>query len=183
MYWMINGSRYVIQGVPNFNLDQKLPIGLIIADEKEFSIEIGELENVPDIIDIYLRDNSDSTYHDLRKEAFKTSLPAGEYQDLYEIVFHDVTSTRKDKEPGEGPIDYYYSLDNREFVISNPELHKIEHINIYNIAGQLVDQHFGIPDLKEIHVPQKKSLSSAVYIVKVYTDSGDYAKKVIIRKD
>jgi hypothetical protein len=183
MYWMINDSRYVIQGVPNFNLDQKLPIGLIIADEKEFSIEIGELENVPDIIDIYLRDNSDSTYHDLRKEAFKTSLPAGEYQDLYEIVFHDITSTRKDKEPGEGPIDYYYSLDNREFVISNPKLHKIEHINIYNIAGQLVDQHFGIPDLKEIHVPQKKSLSSAVYIVKVYTDSGDYAKKVIIRKD
>ncbi|UBZ05536.1 HYR domain-containing protein [Salegentibacter mishustinae] len=183
MYWMINDSRYVIQGVPNFNLDQKLPIGLIIADEKEFSIEIGELENVPDIIDIYLRDNSDSTYHDLRKEAFKTSLPAGEYQDLYEIVFHDVTSTRKDKEPGEGPIDYYYSLDNREFVINNPELHKIEHINIYNIAGQLVDQHFGIPDLKEIRVPQKKSLSSAVYIVKVYTDSGDYAKKVIIRKD
>ena len=183
MYWMINDSRYVIQGVPNFNLDQKLPIGLIIAEEKEFSIELGELENVPNIIDIYLRDNSDSTYHDLRKEAFKTSLPAGEYQDLYEIVFHDATSTRKDKEPGEGPIDYYYSLDNREFVISNPELHKIEHINIYNIAGQLVDQHFGIPDLKEIHIPQKKSLSSAVYIAKVYTDSGDYAKKVIIRKD
>ncbi|GGW83338.1 putative secreted protein (Por secretion system target) [Salegentibacter mishustinae] len=183
MYWMIGEGRFVIQGVPHFNLDQRLPLGITIAEEKEFSIELGELENVPDIIDIYLRDNSDSTYHDLRKEAFKASLPAGEYQDLYEIVFHDVTSTRKDKEPGEGPIDYYYSLDNREFVISNPELHKIEHINIYNIAGQLVDQHFGIPDLKEIHVPQKKSLSSAVYIVKVYTDSGDYAKKVIIRKD
>ena len=183
MYWMIDKGRFVIQGVPHFNLDQRLPLGITIAEEKEFSIELGELENVPDIIDIYLRDNSDSTYYDLRKEAFKASLPAGEYQDLYEIVFHDVTSTRKDKEPGEGPIDYYYSLDNREFVISNPELHKIEHINIYNIAGQLVDQHFGIPDLKEIHVPQKKSLSSAVYIVKVYTDSGDYAKKVIIRKD
>ncbi|WP_218098967.1 LamG-like jellyroll fold domain-containing protein [Salegentibacter salarius] len=183
MYWMIDDGRFVIQGVPHFNLDQRLPLGITIAEEKEFSIEIGELENVPDIIDIYLRDNSDSTYYDLRKEAFKASLPAGEYQDLYEIVFHDVTSTRKDKEPGEGPIDYYYSLDNREFVISNPELHKIEHINIYNIAGQLVDQHFGIPDVKEIRVPQKKNLSSAVYIVKVYTDSGDYAKKVIIRKD
>ncbi len=183
MYWMIEEGRFVIQGVPHFNLDQRLPLGITIAEEKEFSIEIGELENVPDIIDIYLRDNNDSTHYDLRKEAFKASLPAGEYQDLYEIVFHDVISTRKDKEPGEGPIDYYYSLDNRKFVISNPELHKIEHINIYNIAGQLVDQHFGIPDLKEIHVPQKKSLSSAVYIVKVYTDSGDYAKKVIIRKD
>ncbi|HKL36107.1 MAG TPA: T9SS type A sorting domain-containing protein, partial [Salegentibacter sp.] len=154
-----------------------------IAEEKEFSIEMGELENLPEYMNIYLRDNSDSTYHDLRKKAFKESLPAGEYQDRYEIVFHDATSTRKDKKPGEGPIDYYYSLENREFVISNPELHKIEHINIYNITGQLVDQHLGIPDLKEIHVPQKKSLSSAVYIVKVYTDAGDYAKKVIIRKD
>jgi len=183
MFWLIKENKFVIQGVPNFNLDQRLPLGITIAEEKEFNIEIGELENVPDIIDIYLRDNSDSTYHDLRKESFKASLAAGEYQDLYEIVFHDVTSTREDKEPGEGPIDYYYSLDNREFVISNPELHKIEHINIYNIAGQLVDQHFGIPDVKEIHIPQKKSLSSAVYIVKVYTDAGDYAKKVIIRKD
>jgi len=183
MFWMMEKSQFVIQAVPNFNLDQELPIGLKIAEEDEFKIEIGELENVPDIIDIYLRDNSDSTYHDLRKEAFKATLPAGEYQDLYAIVFHDVTSTKKDKEPGEGPIDYYYSLENREFVISNPELHKIEHINIYNITGQLVDQHFGIPDMKEIHISQKKSLSSAVYIVKVYTSAGDYAKKVIIRKD
>ncbi|SKB73560.1 Por secretion system C-terminal sorting domain-containing protein, partial [Salegentibacter holothuriorum] len=183
MFWLIKENKFVIQGVPNFNLDQKLPIGLKIAEEKEFSIEIGELENLPDIIDIYLRDNSDNTYHDLRKADFKSSLPPGEYHDRYEIVFQDLNSTLVDKEPGEGTIDYYYSLDNREFVISNPELHKIEHINIYNIGGQLVDQHFGIPDIKEIHIPQKKSLSSAVYIVKVYTDAGDYAKKIIIRKD
>jgi hypothetical protein len=183
MYWLIQKGKFVIQGAPHFNLDQNLPIGLKIAEEKEFSIEIGELENVPDIIDIYLRDNTDSTYHDLRKEAFKATLPAGVYPDLYEIVFHDVTSIEKDKEPGEGPIDYYYSLENREFVISNPELHQIEHINIYNITGQLVDQHFGIPDVKEIHIPQKKSLSSAVYIVKVYTSAGNFAKKVIIRNN
>ncbi|MGW1453546.1 LamG-like jellyroll fold domain-containing protein [Salegentibacter agarivorans] len=183
MFWVLQKSQFVIQAVPHFNLDQRLPIGLKISEEKEFSIEIGELENVPDIIDIYLRDNSDSTYHDLRKEAFKATLPAGEYQDLYEIVFQDVTSTREDKEPGEGPIDYFYSMDEREFVIRNPELHEIEHINIYNITGQLVDQHFGIPDIKEIHIPQKKSLSSGVYIVKIYTSAGDYAKKVIIRKD
>jgi hypothetical protein len=183
MYWVVGEGKYVIQGVPHFNLDQVLPLGFKIAEEKEFIIEIGELENLPEITEIYLRDNSDSTYHDLRKEAYKATLPAGEYQDLYEIVFQDVTSTREDKEPGEGPIDYFYSMDEREFVISNPELHEIEHINIYNITGQLVDQHFGIPDIKEIHIPQKKSLSSGVYIVKVYTSAGDYAKKVIIRKD
>ncbi|MBZ9728413.1 T9SS type A sorting domain-containing protein [Salegentibacter sp. JZCK2] len=181
MFWMMEKSQFVIQAVPNFNLDQKLPIGVKIAEEKEFRIEIGELENVPDITNIYLYHKKDSTYHDLRKDAFKATLPAGEYQELYEIVFHDVTSSRKDKEPGEGPIDYYYSLDNREFVINNPELHEIEHINIYSIGGQLVDQHFGIPNVKQIHIPQKKSLSSSVYIVKVYTSAGDYAKKVIIK--
>ncbi|PKD18911.1 hypothetical protein APR41_17470 [Salegentibacter salinarum] len=183
MYWVVGEGKYVIQGVPHFNLDQVLPLGFKIAEEKEFSIEIGELENLPEITEIYLRDNSDSTYHDLRKEAYKATLPAGEYQELYEIVFQDITSTREDKEPGEGPIDYFYSMEEREFVISNPELYEIEHINIYNIAGQLVDQHFGIPDIKEIHILQKKSLSSGVYIVKVYTSAGDYAKKVIIRKD
>ncbi|TDN81808.1 putative secreted protein (Por secretion system target) [Salegentibacter sp. 24] len=183
MYWLIQKGKFVIQGAPHFNLDQNFPIGLKISEEKEFTIGIGALENLPDITDIYLLDKRDSTYHDLRKEAYKASLPVGEYQDLYEIVFDDVTTAREDKEPGEGPIDYIYSLENSEFIISNPELHKIDHINIYNIAGQLVDQHFGIPDIKEIHIPQKKSLSSAVYIVKVYTSAGDYAKKVIIRKN
>ncbi|WP_232764100.1 PKD-like domain-containing protein [Salegentibacter salinarum] len=183
MYWVIGERNYVIQGVPHFNLDQKLPLGIKIAEEKEFSIEIGELHNLPDIIEIYLHNNIDSTYHDLRKEAFKATLPVGEYKDLYEIVFQDITTIRKDKEPGEGPVDFYYSMENREFVINNPEFHKIEHINVYNIAGQLVDQHFGIPDIKEIHIPQEKSLSSAVYIVKIFTSAGDYAKKVIIRKD
>jgi hypothetical protein len=183
MFWLVEKSEFVIQAVPDFNVDQKLPIGLKIAEEKEFSIEIGELENLPDHVDIYLLNTSDSTYHDLRKEAFKASLPAGEYMDLYEIVFHDVTSSREGKEPGQGPIDYLYSLENNEFIISNPELHKIDHINIYNIAGQLVDQHYGIPDIKEIHIPQKKSLSSGVYIVKIYTSIGDYAKKVIIRNN
>jgi hypothetical protein len=183
MYWVIRKGKFVIQGAPDFNFDQNLPIGLKISEEKEFTIAIGALENLPDITDIYLLDTRDSTYHDLRKEAYKASLPVGEYQDLYELVFDDVTTAREDKEPGEGPIDYFYSLENSEFIISNPELHKIDHINIYNIAGQLVDQHFGIPDIKEIHIPQKKSLSSAVYIVKVYTSAGDYAKKVIIRKN
>ncbi|TDN78956.1 putative secreted protein (Por secretion system target), partial [Salegentibacter sp. 24] len=183
MFWLVEKSEFVIQAVPDFNVDQKLPIGLKIAEEKEFSIEIGELENLPDHVNIYLLNTSDSTYHDLRKEAFKASLPAGEYMDLYEIVFHDVTSSREGKEPGQGPIDYLYSLENNEFIISNPELHKIDHINIYNIAGQLVDQHYGIPDIKEIHIPQKKSLSSGVYIVKIYTSIGDYAKKVIIRNN
>lgn len=183
MYWVVEDAKFVIQGVPHFNLDQVLPLGFKIAEEKEFMIEIGELENLPEITEIYLRNKSDSTYHDLRKEAFKATLPPGEYQDLYEIVFQDVTSTREDKEPSQEPIEYFYSMDEKEFVISNPELYEIEHINIYNITGQLVDQHFGIPDIKEIHIPQKKSLSSGVYIVKVYTNAGDYAKKVIIRKD
>ncbi|PRX44857.1 PKD-like domain-containing protein [Salegentibacter salegens] len=183
MYWVVGEGKYVIQGVPHFNLDQRLPLGIKIAEENEFSIEISELHNLPDIVEIYLRNNSDSTYHDLRKEAFKDTLPAGEYQDLYEIVFQDITTTQKDEKLGEETVDFYYSMENREFVISNPEFHKIEHINIYNITGQLVDQHFGIPDIKEIHIPQKKSLSSAVYIVKVFTSAGDYAKKVIIRKD
>jgi hypothetical protein len=189
MYWLINSREFVIQGVPNYNLDQTFPIGIHTKEKGTIKIEIGELENLPDITEIYLRDTSDSTYHDLKEEAFKAILPAGEYQDRYEIVFQDETKMEEEEEeeeepePEDNPLGFHYQIDKRKLVISNPELLEIKKIIIYSLTGQQVAVYSGIPIAKKVELDIEKPLSMAVYIVKVLTTKGDYSKKVIIRND
>ncbi len=86
-FWLINDREFVIQGVNNFNVDQVLPVGMYISEKGKFSIEIYELENVPDETEIYLKDIEEDKYYDLRDSKFEMEIEAGDYFDRFEIVF------------------------------------------------------------------------------------------------
>ena len=51
------------------------------------SIRIDHLENVPDNVEIYVRDNELNIYDDLRQSEYEFYLTAGDYFDRFEIVF------------------------------------------------------------------------------------------------
>ncbi|MFD1095117.1 LamG-like jellyroll fold domain-containing protein, partial [Salegentibacter chungangensis] len=181
MYWLINNSEFVIQAVPNFNLDQKLPLGIKISEEGKFEIEIDELENLPDHMDIYLKDNSDTTYYNLRKKAYKTDITPGTFNDRYELVF-----TKQIKEvqelPREIEFNIRYSRKDMEFILGNPNLLAVDKVMIYNLNGQTVDSFKEQPVEKFISLKREKQLSAGVYIVKVFSGTQWFSKKVIIGK-
>ncbi|HSP11757.1 MAG TPA: LamG-like jellyroll fold domain-containing protein [Salegentibacter sp.] len=183
MYWMINENEFVMQGVPHFYLDQVLPIGLKIAEESEFGIKISELENLPDHMNIYLLDKTEDTYHDLRESDFKTTLSPETYNDKYEIVFYngeepeDETTENDDQELAMG-----YSYNSRELHIKNPEMLEINKLVIYSISGQEVHDFDEVETAKLITLELDKPLSSAVYVVRAYTNKGVIATQVIIKQ-
>ncbi|MGA9327094.1 MAG: hypothetical protein WBV47_13675, partial [Salegentibacter sp.] len=88
MFWLIGDGEFIIQGVPNFNIDQVLPIGLMTSEKGMIEVKIAKLENIPAEINIYLRDNSDSSYYNLRKASYQAELEAG-YHKRYDLVFND----------------------------------------------------------------------------------------------
>ena len=92
MYWVIDSLKYVIQGVPDFNLERVLPLGIKTQDGGEITIHINELENISDDTHIFVLDKADSTYYDLRSLDFKTNIASGEVLDRFEIVFKDNTA-------------------------------------------------------------------------------------------
>ena len=165
-------------------------MGLTIAEEEEFTIALGELENLPDDVDIFVKDNSDITYYDLRKDTFKASLPTGEYRDRYSIVFQDETEIEEEEEVDpespkidESTLNFHYQIDKRKLIIDNPELLEIKKVMIYSLTGQQVLRYDGIPIAKTTELKIEKTLSSAVYLVKIITTEGEHSKKVIIRND
>jgi len=97
MFWLIDNIEFVIQGVPNFEIDQVLPLGIIINKAGIFSIKINKLENVAEDVNIYLKNLQDSTYFDLRKGDYSMTLDPGNYYERFQIVFQN------EKAPTEEP--------------------------------------------------------------------------------
>ncbi|WP_424494921.1 LamG-like jellyroll fold domain-containing protein [Salinimicrobium sp. GXAS 041] len=218
MFWMIDGEEYVIQAVPDFNPERVLPLGIEIAAEKEFRIEIDSLENVPDDLNIYIRNKVDSTYHDLRKGAFTDSIPPGNYLERYALVFQEPIS--EDVDEGEDPGDedpggeedndgggeddtgdddgddgndggdddendtpingeegdsyenfhVYYSNEDKEITIENPDLTSIKWGRLSSLSGQEIQVYTNLPKEKVIKLPVKQN-PVGVYVLKLQLEN------------
>ena len=77
----------MIQGVNNFDVDQELPLGLIISEDGLVRISIDALENIDPGMSLYIKDNSNEETYEITNEPFEIQLQAGEYNDRFALVF------------------------------------------------------------------------------------------------
>ncbi|WP_026837756.1 LamG-like jellyroll fold domain-containing protein [Gillisia sp. JM1] len=204
-FWLINNYEYVIQGVKNFNPDQVLPIGVYISKAGETTIEINELENIPDNTTIYLKDLETKLYHDLRESEFKIELEPGAYYERFQIVFEKIGDESEEAEeeeteeesnpdgeeegsvdPQDGEdldtsLDIVYMTTNRELAIINPDNLAIQKVVIYNLLGQKIQEYENIENKKMMTLGVKE-FPMAVYLVKMYSEKGEMSKNIILMK-
>lgn len=182
MFWIFNDAKFVIQGVGNFSKDQELPLGIKVAENKKFSIEIDELKNIPDEMDIFLKDSILNVYHDLREGPYESTAEPGTINDRFKIVFKK-PEPEKPEEPVDpeiitGDIEIQYLNESHKVLIRNPQLHKINRVYLNNMLGQQVHVYYNIAPQKETRLPVAK-FPSGVYIVKLHSEKGIISKKVI----
>ncbi|KIA85152.1 PKD-like domain-containing protein [Flavobacterium sp. AED] len=181
IYWEFSNSKFVIQGVPDFNDDQIIPIGLTIANEGLTTIKIDALENVPETTEIYLYDNVSGNYHDMKNSGFAIPLAVGEYNNRFSLRFTNKTLGVEDNIINDG-ILVLYSNNYKVLIIQNKVLDTmINEVHLFNLLGQdLTKWDVENRDQTRIQIPIK-NLSSGIYIVKLKTSKGDYSKKIIIK--
>ncbi|WP_299155794.1 LamG-like jellyroll fold domain-containing protein [uncultured Christiangramia sp.] len=193
LYWMIDESEFVIQGVPDFNKARVLPIGFKIAEAGEYTIKIDELENIQNDIDIYLLDTTNEEYHDLMKSDYTVSTDSvGVFNEKYQIVFQKLEEEVSEEVVEEKPevveesdpdfLDMRYLRQTDEIALYNPDLQNIDFVELYSVSGQKIMTFSEIPTEESISLRIQQKLSSAVYVVKIYVGEKSYSKKVIITK-
>jgi len=199
LYWMIDETRFVIQGVPDFNKDRVLPIGFKIAEPGEYIMEVEELENIDDNFEIYLYDTFTDEYFDLIKSNHTVQTDTtGTFNTKYQLVFQkriteEVEETEEEEEIiDELPIteeqkdseflDMRYLGQTDEIALYNPDLQNIDLLEIYSVSGQKIMTFDDVPTEVSVNLRIQQKLSSAVYVVKIYVGEKSYTKKVIITK-
>ena len=183
MFWEISGSQFVIQGVPDFNVNQVLPLGLVIANEGEVTIKIDELENVASNTKIYLHDTLTGIYHDLKSSDLKIALAVGEYNKRFSLRFESQTKTLDvvETDSSDG-IVVLYSNNYKTLIIRNNILDStVNTVSLYNMIGQVINK-WDVEDKEQtnIQIPIK-NMPSGIYIVKVKTSKSEISKKIIIK--
>ena len=182
MFWEVNESQFVIQGVPDFNTNRIIPLGLAIANEGEITLKLDELENVSTNTDIYLFDSQTAQYHDLKNKDYKTVLAVGNYDNRFSLRFTNQTLGVEEVVKVKDGILALYSNNYKTLIIRNNLIDTtVNLVTLFNLAGQKI-AYWDVKgrEQKTIQIPIK-NLPSEIYIVKINTTKGEFSKKIIIK--
>ncbi len=119
MFWLIEDEKYGIQGIDKVTAETVIPLGIHVRNNGLNSIRIDHLENVPDNVQIYVRDKELNIYGDLRQSEYEFYLTAGDYLDRFEIVFSNRQSSldTQDLELNTS-FDVYYNSNSKNLIIT-----------------------------------------------------------------
>ncbi|REE83588.1 putative secreted protein (Por secretion system target) [Lutibacter oceani] len=177
MFWLINESKFVIQGVNNINKDQVFPIGIIVNESGLITVKINELENINSNTNLYIEDKFTGKTHKINKKNFEIYLESGEYLDRFSLVFQPNLKKYKENKLFEGVL-VYMNNNISELIINNISEREIISIQLFNYLGQVINTWQ--TNLEERFITLPINNSTGVYFVQINTLNGIINKKIII---
>ncbi len=179
LFWRFNDKNFVIQAVNNFDDNQIFPLGIKINQEGLASVKIDELENIDSSKAIYLHDKELNLYHDLKTSKYDVHLAIGEYLNRFELTFSKASESLSTDDVNKNPIEVYFSNEEMNVVIHNPNSQHIESVEMINILGQSLFK-FEIKSNDDYLKYNASQMSTGAYILKIETAYGKLSKKVLI---
>lgn len=178
-YLISGGKELVIKSI-NYDETTKLPFGLKASeDNSSFSIKINKLKDVPEAVNIYVFDNENNTYTDIKEGTFEINLKAGVYHNRFEITFNKNNSLSIDEALFD---DLKVFQDNTisQLKIHNPKALNIKAFSLIDVSGKQVLKDNKTTTKKQL-IYSTKPFSDGVYIAKLTTNTNQvFSKKVII---
>jgi hypothetical protein len=191
MFWTFDGSKFVIQGVDNFDKKQELSLGLKISKAGLARIKIDKTENLDKKAVVFIKDKLTGLTHQIDKNPFEINLEPGEYLNRFFLTFKkakgkgekDDDDDKQKENNADSAITYneflvYMNNRTSELQITKPVDAEILTINLYNYLGQAVKTWNTKINEPILYLPIK--VSSGAYIVQINTKNGPVVQKVIV---
>ncbi len=179
MNFLLNDKDYIIS-VIQFDENKRLPVSFKSNNATtSFKITVAEIRNFDQANNIYLYDNETGLYHDIKNNQYEFTLPAGIFNNRFEITFKDATALGVEN-PIKESITIIQNNTSHQLNLLNPNLMEIKAVTLFDITGKRLfnKTKLGIKDSYEFSTV---SLSDAVYLVKVETNDGQsFGQKIIV---
>jgi hypothetical protein len=182
--WIIDGNRYIIQGVGAFNPNKYYPLGMFLSNAGDVEISLNALENFDNVIDVYIYDIELNSYTNLNTSSLIQTMSVGNYINRYFVTFSNDVHFE---------ISAYYMLSNKEDEINNL---KIWHANstselfvkglldienaklkLYSIDGKIIKEETLSANTYALNTSR---ISNGIYLVRIETPTFTYSTKVCV---
>ena len=178
IYFKFDGNRenFIIAGLQEITDEFEFPLTVKIGASGSYKFTVDSKKNINRTV--YLTDKVTELKYDLSNLVDLTLTP-GTYEDRFYISFSPKTLSVDDEILNQEVRVYFNDQSKEVKVLVKPSIN-VNNIEIYNLLGQKVNKWSSFNQTnQEISLPINK-LSSAVYIIKIYTDKGTVSKKIVI---
>jgi hypothetical protein len=179
IYFQAGSYKLVIQGVGFFNINNSYPLTLKSSQTGLVNFMIDGLENFDPNQPIYIHDNSNNTYYNLRTSNASITIPAGEITNRFSLRFSNETLSSTDFDSI--PTTVFFNSTENNIEIINNQILEIEEATLFSLLGQKISNWKINSSEKSIKIPVK-NIETGVYIVKLKTTDNLYFRQKIIIK-
>jgi hypothetical protein len=174
IYSLVNDEKLVIQGrgLP-FTDEDTIPLGLKIVATGTYSISIETFDGLFESQDIFLKDNSLNTIHDLKQSAYTFTSSEGIFENRFEIVFKNSTLSNEDI-LNENTLTIY--TNSNGIVVNSNEM--IKELILFDVLGRKLQHKTEVNDF-EFVVDEIIKSNQALFIKTVFSNGITKTKKVI----
>jgi Rieske Fe-S protein len=180
MYLLNGNEQLVIEGEGYFDNNASYPIGVKANKDGEISFNIDALENIDPQQPLFIYDDENKTYNDIRTQPYKTTIIKGKNHSRFSLRFTDKTLSINDTNSSLKDLSIHFTSNTNTLTINNQKMNMIvEKVTLFNITGQTIGTwEVKNQDQKNIQIIFKNS-SIGVYIAKIKTSTGIISKKII----
>jgi hypothetical protein len=169
-------QKLAINAIAPPNQETAIPLGVKVGTDGSYRLYIDGLNSFDESQDFYLRDNISGELYDLRQQnSISFNYLTTDPENRFDLVMGLQTSINNPL--GISQFGKIYSAGNLLY-IRPKENQKVENIRIQNLLGQIVySGHFRESDRTGLRL----NIPTAIYLVDIQTDSGNYSKKIFIQ--
>lgn len=179
---LMDDDNYTIQAYSAITEDKVIPLALDASGTYNYTIQLTNIENIPDDQEIYLKDNLTDAYHDLRSETpYEFLSEAGAFNNRLEIVFREESETLSQLDETIKDLNLYYAIGRKKVVVLNPKNTSLKQIDVVNMLGQSVYTISNMYDGR-YNEYNLQNLNTGAYIITLTTSSNAILTKKIIVK-
>jgi hypothetical protein len=179
MYWEFDNdeSNYIIAGVQSISDDLEVPLSITIVKSQFVKLSIDEWQNVDR--DVYIYDNLTETQYKVNDSEAVIHLEEGDHKNRFFMTFEESANLSTDTKSSQNLVINYSKNDNiikltclNGLALENAKLIDLKGNSLYNWENSL--------DGKSKHNLNVSTLKTGVYILRIRTNYGIIAKKIII---
>jgi hypothetical protein len=179
-YFTLGDKAFSGQAYP-FEEALVIPLVVDIAEQQPLRFRIFDIQNFDDTQGIYIHDNEDDTYVNLRNLHYDLNIEPGHYTDRFEIVFTPQGALSID-DLDINTLTINQNNNTNQLSVLNPKNLDVRSIEVYDIAGKRLLQNKYDTVLNRYELSTTK-LSDGVYVVNVLGEVNNTVKsqKIIIK--
>nr|WP_321234251.1 T9SS type A sorting domain-containing protein [uncultured Psychroserpens sp.] len=176
--WIQNEDPYVIQA-HSFDIEKRIPLVIKAESQQPLEFSIFDVQNFDTSQPIYLHDIEAEVYVDLRTQNYSINLPAGIYNNRFEVTFE--AETLGTETISDQNFDIFQNTKHAELTILNPNGLDLKSVALFDTSGKRVINAENVGNHADYRY-STKLLSDGIYVATITTKSNQaISKKVIIK--